>query len=127
VPLREGERPRTVIVGAAVAFLLAMGNVVAYFAGLTVGGERPSPFVFTFPVLLLVAAVGMWKMKYWAVLGMQAVLALVIIGFSLNFLAAFATGNVLVLLLSLVIAVAAGTLFWFLVKSMARIKMPESR
>lgn len=127
VPLREDERPAAVTVAVVVAVLLAGGNIAAYFTGFTVAGERPSPLLFTFPALLLVAAVGMWKMRYWAVLGMQAVLALVIIGFSLNVLAAFAVSNVLVLLLSVVIAGAAGTLFWFLVKAMARIQMPERR
>lgn len=114
-------------VAAAVAFLLAAGNLVAYFAGVEVGGERPPPTSFAFPVLLLVAAWGMWRARYWAVLGMQAILALVLVGFSLNLMFALTSDDFPVAGISLLVLAAAGALFWSLVRAMARIQMPERR
>ena len=72
--------------------------------------------------VICVVAVGMWQSKYWAVLGMQTLLAITIIIGSLGLVTA--TSIVAALVLVVMIA-AAGTLFWFLVKAMARIQMPE--
>jgi hypothetical protein len=55
---------------------------------------------------------------------MEALLGLMIIVFSL--LAVMAS-NIQSALIALAIVVAAGTLFWYLVKAMARIQMPERR
>ena len=71
---------------------------------------------------MFVAAWGCFKVRYWAVLGMQALLGLSIVLFCLLLIGA---KNVFVALVCLVVIPAAGTLFWFLVKSMARIQMPE--
>jgi hypothetical protein len=65
---------------------------------------------------------GMWNIKYWAVLGFQALLALTVLIFSLLLLQA---NNVLAALVSAVAIIGGGTLFWFMVKAMARIQMPE--
>lgn len=126
-PLEEGERPLAVTVGAVVALVLAVGNLVAYVAGVEVDGERPAPTFFAFPALLLVAAWGMWRVRYWAVLGMQAILALVLIGFSLNLMFAVTSDDFLVAGLSLLILAGAGALFWAMVRAMARIQMPQRR
>lgn len=126
-PLAEGERPAAVTVAAIVAFLLAAGNLVLYLGGFEVGGERPSPLSLVFPTLLLVAAWGMWRARYWAVLGMQAVLALVLVGFSLNLMFAVTSDDFLIAAISLAVITGAGLLFWFMVKAMARIQMPERR
>ena len=72
--------------------------------------------------VICVVAVGMWQSKYWAVLGMQTLLAITIVIGSLGLVTA--TSIVAALVLVVMIA-AAGTLFWFLVKAMARIQMPE--
>jgi len=124
-PLREGERPRAVTVAAIVAFVLAVANLVAYAAGLEVGGERPPVAVVAGQALvMLVAAWGMWRARYWAVLGMQALLGLLIVILAL---VALTAEDVFGALLLLAIILAAGTLFWFLVKAMARIQMPTRR
>ena len=125
VPLREGERPLAVTIGAIVAFLLAIGNLAAYSAGLDIGGERP-PFVVVAGqgVVMLVAAWGMWRARYWAVLGMQALLGILIVIVAITGLLA---ENLLGVLVVIGIIVPAGALFWFLVKAMARIQMPERR
>jgi cation transport ATPase len=126
-PLRRGERPLAVTVGAVAAALLAVANLVALAFGYNAGEDTLSPgseasgSIIAAAVLLLVAY-GMWKARYWGVLGMQTLLALTLIFASLSLV----TANELwaALLLVLILA-AAGTLFWFLVKAMARIQMPE--
>ena len=125
VPLKEGERPRAVTVAAVVAALLALSNVIGYAAGLEVGDTRPrAPDVALTAGLMSITAVGMWFSRYWAVLGFQAILAILIVLMSMLLLTA---ENVLSALLALAIIAAAGTLFWFLVKSLARIQMPVRR
>jgi hypothetical protein len=126
-PLRPGERPTAVTVGAIAAVLLALANLMALALGYNSGEDTLSPgsdvtgSILAAAILLLVAY-GMWKARYWGVLGMQTLLALTLVFASLGLV----TANTLwaALLLVLIIA-AAGTLFWFLVKAMARIQMPE--
>jgi cation transport ATPase len=126
-PLRPGERPRAVTVGAIAATLLAVANLVALAFGYNAGEDTLSPgseitgSVLTTLVVGIVAY-GMWRARYWGVLGMQTLLALTLVISSLALL--FANSVWAALLLAIIIA-AAGTLFWFLIKAMARIQMPE--
>jgi hypothetical protein len=121
-PLEKGERPTAVTVGAVLALVLALANFGAWAAGLEVQGDRPSiAGVGAYSGLMLLVAYGMWKAKYWAVLGMHALLAILIIVFALL---AVQAENVVSLLIALAVIGAAGTLFWFLIKAMARIQMP---
>src|SRR4051794_30933302 len=123
VPLEPGERPTAVTVGAVVALLFALANLASYAAGLKVRGDRPAiSGIVVYSGLMLLMAYGMWRSKYWAVLGMEALLALLIIIFAL---VALTAGSVLSLVISVVAVGAAGTLFWFLIKAMARIQMPQ--
>jgi len=123
VPLEPGERPTAVTVAAVVAAVVGLVNFGSYLAGVEVRGERPSLVgILLFTGLMLAAAWGAWKVRYWAVLGIQALLGLTILIFSLL---AVKFGDVLELVIAVAIIAAAGTLFWFLVKSMARIQMPE--
>jgi hypothetical protein len=126
-PLAPGERPTAVTVGAIVAAVFAVANVVAVVAGWNQGvdeDDRARALAYTALAtgVLLAVAWGMWKSKYWAVLGMQTLLALTLIASALGLVTAGSLGATLVLL---AILAAAGTLFWFLVKAMARIQMPE--
>ncbi|KKK76681.1 hypothetical protein LCGC14_2861200, partial [marine sediment metagenome] len=99
--------------------------VIGFAAGLEIDGSTPSVAQVAPPaVLMLVAALGMWYARYWAVLGFQVVLVFLILIMSALLLRA---GNVLGVVVAVVVIVAAGTLFWFLVKSLARIQMPERR
>jgi hypothetical protein len=128
VPLRPGERPTAVTVGAVAAGLLALANLVALVAGWDAGpgsGDRDGQAVagsILVTAVLCVVAYGMWKGRYWAVLGMQTLLAITIIFASLGLVTATSVSAAGVLV---VIVGAAGALFWFLVKAMARIQMPE--
>lgn len=126
-PLGPGERPTAVTVGAIVAALLAAANLIAVIAGWDgAAGEDDRARALAGSILvtglLCVVAWGMWRAKYWAVLGMQTLLALTLIASALGLVTAGSAGAVIVLVL---ISVAAGTLFWFMVKAMARIQMPD--
>ena len=121
VPLEPGERPVAVTVGAIVAALLGLSNLGLYIAGVDIRGEDANAGALLFGGLMLAAAWGMWKVRYWAVLGMQALLGLLIIVFSIF---AMTAASIWALLLALGIVGAAGTLFWFMIKAMARIQMP---
>ena len=124
VPLEEGERPLAVTIAGVVALVLAVGNLVlGYIAGLEIQGEKASPAgVGLFAIVMLVAAYGCFKVRYWAVLGMQALLGLTILLFSLLIIRAESIGA---LAIGLTVLLGSGTLFWFLIKSMARIQMPQ--
>jgi hypothetical protein len=65
--------------------------------------------------------IGMWRIRYWAVLGFQAVLALLLLGASLGLLSADGVAPVIG---NVVLIAVAGTLFYFMIKAMARIQMP---
>lgn len=122
VPLEEGERPGIVTVAAIVAGLLALGNVIAYAAGLKVDGDRPLVATVAFQALLMGSlAVGMWRARYWAVLAMEAVLAILIVILAVLLLKASNAATALILL---AVILPAGALFWKLVKAMARLQMP---
>jgi hypothetical protein len=126
-PLAPGERPTAVTVGSIVAALLAAANLIAVIAGwdgAAGSDDRARALAGSLLVtgLLCAVAYGMWHAKYWAVLGMQTLLALTVIAACLGLVTAENAGAMLVLL---AIIAAAGTLFWFMVKAMARIQMPE--
>ena len=114
--------------GAVAAGLLAFANLVALVAGLDPGpgdGDRDAQAIagsLLVTGVLVVVAYGMWRARYGAVLGMQTLLAITVIFALLGLITA--TTVWAAVLLTLIIA-AAGTLFWFLVKAMARIQMPE--
>jgi hypothetical protein len=127
-PLAPGERPTAVTVGAIAAGALALANVVALVAGWDAGpgsGDRDGQAIagsLLVTAVLCVVAYGMWKARYWAVLGMQTLLAITIIFASLGLITATSAWAAVLLV---AIVCAAGALFWFMVKAMARIQMPE--
>jgi hypothetical protein len=126
-PLAPGERPTAVTVGAIAAALLAAANLIAVVLGWDgAAGEDDRARALAGSILvtglLCVVAWGMWRAKYWAVLGMQTLLALTLIAAALGLVT---VGNAGAAVILVVILVGAGALFWFLVKAMARIQMPE--
>jgi hypothetical protein len=122
-PLREGERPRAVTVAAVIATGLTIANAIAAFTGHGIASKNVAPGI-VYTLLLGSMAWGLWKARYWAVLGLQALLAISMIYTAFALLVA---GNALTAVLAIVTLAACGTLFWFLVKAMARIQMPERR
>jgi hypothetical protein len=125
-PLAEGERPTVVTVGAVLSGLIALSVVAGYLAGVKVDGERPEIVQVLAPALIMgVMSYGMWNARYWAVLGFQLVLVLVLFS---AFIGLIATAHTVTEFVgTTVLLVGAGTLFYFMVKAMARIQMPERR
>jgi hypothetical protein len=122
-PLEPGQRPAAVTIGAVVATVLAVGNVVLYIAGVKVGGQKPTLQGIAGPTVIMgVCGYGMWRAKYWAVLGMEALLGLVIVIFGLLLTTA---ENLQAVLVAVVVMTVSGVLFWKLVRAMARIQMPQ--
>jgi len=125
-PLDEGQRPLVVTIGAVVAALIALSIVVGYLAGVEANGEKPKFAQAAAPTLILaVMAWGMWRARYWAVLGFQLVLVFLI--FSAVFGLAVQASSVPQFAVTLALLAVSGTFFFFMVKAMARIQMPERR
>ena len=70
-------------------------------------------------------ASGMWRGRYWAVLGFQVLLALTLINGFLFLL--IRASKPLEIAAALLVTGGAGALFWFLVRALARLQMPERR
>jgi hypothetical protein len=124
VPLDDGERPAVVTVSAILTALVAISIVAAFAAGLKVNGRDPAFSTAAAPALIMgVLAWGMWKARYWAVMCFQVVLVILIFTAVYRLLViATSVGDFAVTLLLLAVS---GTLFWLMVKAMARIQMPE--
>ena len=124
-PLPPGERPGAVTIAAIVAGLMSVGNLLAYlFSDAAAKVETGRTFQTLLGCgLLAIASVGMWRAKYWAVLGFQTILGLQILILSLSLLR---VSNALVALLFLAIILLSAVLFWYLVRAMARIQMPDA-
>ena len=106
-------------VAAIAAGLIGLGNVILVITGSHERQRVSGGLIFA--AIMLIDAVYMWRRSYWAVLGFQALLGLSVITASLALLVA---SNVEAVIRSIVIIVAAGTLFWFLIRAMARLQMP---
>ena len=106
-PLAEGQRPLVVTIGATLSTLVCASIVIAWLAGVEVDGEKP-PFlqVLAPSVLTGVMAFGMWRAQYWAVLGFQTVLLLLMLATAMGLVIATSATQVIGNLL--VLTVAAG-------------------
>jgi hypothetical protein len=122
-PFGEDERPVALLIAVAVCIVLALG-VIAGAA--TVhdlsrhGGSLPGA-AFLAVVLGLLAA-GMYRRRYWAVLGFEALLAFQILVTSLALVIASTITAAALCLLGIA---TGGWLFWKLVRVMGRIQAGE--
>jgi ABC-type multidrug transport system permease subunit len=123
-PLAEGQRPTVVTVAAILCALVALSIVAGYAAGVKPNGETPRFAQVAAPALITgFLAWGMWRARYWAVVGFQLVLAFLIfasfygLALQAESLAGFLAGGGLL--------VVSGVLFVLMVKAMARIQMPH--
>jgi hypothetical protein len=126
-PLAKGERPTAVTVGAVVSAVLAIVfsvSAVLAIAGVDAGGRdiKPVPIIF-FGVVLWAMTVGMWRARYWAVLGFQTVLLLVMLASAFGLVV---VGSVFQAVGTTLLLLGSGTLFYFMIRAMARIQMPSS-
>jgi hypothetical protein len=126
-PLEEGERPTAVTVGAVASALLAIVFTVSAglaIAGVDAGGRDIKPLpIIVFGIVLWAMTIGMWRARYWAVLGFQTVLLLVMLASAFGLVVVNslfqAVGTTLLL-------AGSATLFYFMIRAMARIQMPSS-
>jgi cation transport ATPase len=126
-PLEQDERPTAVTVGAIASAILAIAisvQAVLSAAGVSAGGAttRPAP-LFIFAAVLWLMAYGMWKARYWAVLGFQTLLLLMILASAFGLVL---VSSVLQAIGTTLLLAASGTLFYFLIRALARIQMPGS-
>jgi len=122
-PLQPGERPRPLVAATILAAALGTANLVALLAGVEVQGEQPSVLgTLLFCAVMYLAAFGLWTARYWAVLGFEVLLGLIVLVFSLFLLRA---SNLLAVIVCLPIIGIAGWLFWKLVRVMGRIQAPQ--
>jgi len=123
-PLAPGERPWSLKIASLIALLIGGGDLIAVIVNgkFSVGNAHAGPGgVILFSVLMLVCAGGMWQLRYWAVLGFQAILAFVILFFSLLLLRA---ANVLAVVAAVAVVGGGGYLFYKLVRVLSRLNMP---
>jgi hypothetical protein len=123
-PLAPGERPTAVTVGAILAALVGGYNLAAFLLGtkLHLDGRRPGAVgVLLFALVMFVCAAGMWRMRYWAVLGFQALLAILILIASVLLIT---VSNLAGLAFCLAILAIGGTLFVKLVRTLGRMQVP---
>jgi hypothetical protein len=125
-PLADGERPRVVTIGAVVAALIALSIVAGYLGGVEVDGEKPRLLQVLAPAMIMgIMAWGMWNARYWAVLGFQLLLVFLI--FSAVFGLLVQASTVPEFLTTSLLLAVSGAFFYFMVKAMARIQMPERK
>jgi hypothetical protein len=123
-PLREDERPLVVTLGAVISALIAISILIGYVSGVKVNGDRPQIAQVLSPALLVgVMAWGMWKARYWAVLGFQTILVFLIAAAAFGLLLQAQSAAQIAADVGLL--AVAGTFFYFMVKAMARIQMPH--
>jgi hypothetical protein len=124
-PLSPGERPWPIVVGALLAALSGLVQLGLYLGGVrlkTTGLHASAVQTIAFAALMLVCAVGMWFMRYWAVLGFMALLAILVV---LAAVALIKVSSILGLVVALAIVGFGGFLFWKLVRVLSRIQMPK--
>jgi len=124
VPLADGERPPVVTVSAVLAALVAVSIAIAFAAGLKVNGSKPHLTTALAPAAIMgVLAWGMWRARYWAVVCFQAVLVFLI--FAAVYALLVEANSVTGFAVTVGLLAVSGTLFWKMVKAMARIQMPD--
>jgi hypothetical protein len=125
-PLDEGGRPLVVTVGAVIAALLAISIMAGYLAGVEVNGDKPKLAQALAPALLMgIMAWGMWRARYWAILGFQMLLVFLI--FSAVFGLLVQAASLAQFAATLGLLAVSGAFFYFMVKAMARIQMPQRK
>jgi len=123
VPIEPGERPGAIVLASAVAALVGLANLISYAAGIKVAGKHPAVGgILIFSAVMIVCAVGMWRLWYGAVLGFMALLAIIATIFALLLIEA---SNVLGAVVALVVISGSGYLFFKLVRVLSRIQMPR--
>jgi uncharacterized membrane protein (DUF2068 family) len=124
-PIAPGERPWPLAVGAVLAALSGLVQLILFLAGVrlkTTGLKASAGQTIAFAVVMLICAAGMWQLRYWAVLGFMALLAILIL-FAVG--ALIKASSIVGALIALAIVGLGGYLFFKLVRVLSRIQMPK--
>ena len=124
-PFAPGERPWAIIVGASLALISGVVQLALFLAGVrlhSTGVSASAGQTIAFAVLMFLCAGGMLAMRYWAVLGFMALLAILLV-FAVGSLIKAST--VVGALIALAIVAGGGYLFFKLVRVLSRIQMPK--
>lgn len=121
-PISTAERPGIVVVACAWLLIACISIVVSFFTadGDGVAAQRGSNALVL--VIIVMAIVGTWQLKAWAILGTQTILALACV---FTILAAALMPNLLVALLLVVSALVSGAIFYRMIKVLARVQKAE--
>jgi hypothetical protein len=124
-PLAPGERPPALLIAVGVCVLLAIGVLVGALSVNDLsrrGGSLPGAVALA--AIFAAMAIGMYRRRYLAVLGFEALLAFQILVTSLALVVA---STLLAAAVCLTSVALAGWLFWKLVRVMGRIQAGEHR
>jgi threonine/homoserine/homoserine lactone efflux protein len=92
-------------------------------AGVDAGGREISPApIILFTAVFVAMTVGMWRTRYWAVLGFQTLLVLVILASALGLVQVSTVPEAVA---TIALLGGAGTLFYFMIRALGRIQMPS--
>src|SRR3954468_1152988 len=121
-PYGPGERPLTIKISIALCVFGFLALAIGSATGVLDVRQDQRFGLIASLVILAVAAAGLWRMKYWAALGLQAILLLnILAGFLFLLRASSAKG----FLIAFLMIVPAGFLGYKLIRTMARMQMPE--
>ncbi len=124
-PLGEHERPAALLIAIAVCGLLALAVVVGVATDHNLrshGGSVPGGIFLA--IVFASLALAMYRRRYWAVLGFEALLAFQILVTSLALVVA---STILAAGICVVSVGLGGWLFWKLIRVMGRIQASEQR
>lgn len=119
-PLAPGERPLAIAIAAAAAAFIGLANVILAATGWDIDGGPSAAAGLAFAAFMLLLAAAMWRLVYLAVVAFQALLGVSVV---YAFLALLLASNVLGAILAGAVIAGGGTLFWFLVRPMARLQL----
>jgi hypothetical protein len=120
-PLASGERPWPLLISALLALSLVIANLVLLLADIKLRGAKPGSEVI-YVVVMSMCAYGLFRARYWAVLGFMVLLLLTVLEAALLLIRASNAAGVAI---TLVLIAGGGFLFYKLVRVLSRIQMPR--
>ncbi len=120
-PIAPGERPWPLLVSALVAFSLVIANLVLLVAQIKLRGAKPGSEI-VYLVLMSMCAYGLWRARYWAVLGFMVLLLLTVLEGALLLVRA---SNIAGVAITVVMILGGGFLFYKLVRVLSRLQLPK--
>lgn len=124
-PVEPGERPWPTAVSAVISLALVIANLVLLILHVTVkvGSQRVSAAQeIPYLIVMSMCAYGLWRNRYWAVLGFMVLLVLTVL---LATLALVRVNNAGGAAFALAVIAGGGFLFYKLIRVLSRIQMPR--